>query len=88
MRQAVDGAEHIADAVARSHRDAGRQRRHREPGADLAIHTRVEIGGVRLHPRQPLRQQCKALDRLGLGIGMTRGGAEALDAMVDGADAG
>ena len=61
---------------------------HREPGADLAIHPRVEIAGVCLHPRQRLRQHRKSLHRLGVGIGMGLARAQAFDAMVDGADAG
>src|SRR5262249_51638690 len=48
---AVHGAEDVTDAVARAHRDAGAQGSHREPGADLAIHPRIEIARVRLHPR-------------------------------------
>ena len=52
MRHVECGAEHIADAVARAHRHAGGRRAHRKPGADLAIHPRVEIAGVGFHPRQ------------------------------------
>ena len=54
VRHVERGAEHIADAVACAHRHARGQRPHREPGADLAIHPRVEIVGVGFHARQRL----------------------------------
>ena len=44
--------------------------------------------GIGLHPRQRLRQHRQALQRLGVGIRMRLARADALDAMVDGADAG
>ena len=60
-----------------------------EPGADLAIHARVEIGRIGLHPRQRAApSKARPLHRLRLGIGMRLARSRALDAMVDGADAG
>ena len=88
MRHAEFGAEHIADAVARAHRHAGGERPGGKPGADLAIHPRVEIASVGLHARQPLRQHRKPLQRLRVAVRVGLARADALDAMVDGADAG
>ena len=88
MRHVEHGAQHIADAVAGAHRNARRQRSHRKPGADLAIHPGIEVARVRLHPRQRLGQHRQSLQRLGVGVGMRLARAQAFDAMVDGADAG
>ena len=46
------------------------------------------IAAVGLHPLQALRQHRQALHRLRVGIGMRLARADALDAMIDGADAG
>ena len=88
MRHAEFGAEHVADAVAGAHRHARSQRPGRKPGPDLAIHPRVEVAGIGLHPRQRLRQHRQPLQRLGVAVRMRLARADALDAMIDGADAG
>src|ERR1700730_7981054 len=49
------GAEHIADGVARPHRHAAGERRHRQPGTGLAIEPGGEIAGVGLDPRKTAR---------------------------------
>ena len=43
MRNIESRAQHIANAMARPHRHARRQRPHRQPGAQLAIQPRIEI---------------------------------------------
>jgi len=88
MGHAECRAEHIADAVACSHRHPRSQRPGREPGADLAIHPGVEIAGVRLHARQRLRQHRQSLQRLRVAVRMRLARAQALHTMVDRADAG
>jgi hypothetical protein len=70
VRDAEFGAQHIADAVAGAHRHARGQCAGREPGAELAIHPRVEIAAIGFHPRQRLRQQRKPLQRLRIAIGL------------------
>src|SRR3954454_24611453 len=40
VRHVIDSAEYVTDAMARAHGNAGRERAHREPGADLAVHPR------------------------------------------------
>ncbi|GCC46027.1 hypothetical protein chiPu_0030302, partial [Chiloscyllium punctatum] len=74
--------------MARAHRNAGGERAGREPGADLAIHPRRDVLRVGLHPRQAGRQHLKSLQRLRIAVRMRLARADALDAMVDRADAG
>ncbi len=88
MRHIELGAEHVADAMARAHRHAGGERAGREPGSDLAIHPRRNVLRVGLHPRQTGGQHLEPLDRLRVAVRVRLARADALDAMVDGADAG
>ena len=43
VRDVEHRAQHVADAVAGTHRHAARQRPHRQPGAQLAIQPRLQI---------------------------------------------
>ena len=88
VRDVEERSQHIADAVARAHRDTARERAHREPCAYLAVEARLEILGVSLNARQPAGQQRQAVKRLRVSKGIRLVRADALDAMVDGADAG
>ena len=88
MRDVEKGAEHIADPVARPHRHTAGERAHRQPRTDLAIGPGLEISGIGLDARQAAREQRQAVQCLGVGERIGLAGADALDAMVDRADAG
>lgn len=88
MRHVERRAQDIADTVARPHRNAGRERTHRQPCADLRIHPRVEIPWVGLHPRQGVGEHGEALHRLCIRVRMGLTRADRLDTVVEGADAG
>ena len=68
MRDVERGAQHVADAVARPHRHAAGERRHRQPRADLAIEPRLQVVGVGLDPRQAAAQQRQPVQRLRVGV--------------------
>jgi hypothetical protein len=57
VRDVKHRTQHIADAVAGTHRHAARERLHRQPRADLAVEAGREITGVGLDPRQPAAEQ-------------------------------
>ena len=59
MRNAEFGAEHIADAVARTHRHATGKRAHRKPRANLAIEASLKIRWIRLHSFRPLTNRLR-----------------------------
>jgi hypothetical protein len=82
------GAEHIADAVARPHGHATGERRHRQPGTGLAIEPGREIAGVGLDPRKTVGEQRQPVEALRVAIGVGLARTNTLDAVVDRADAG
>ena len=63
MRDVEHRTQHIADAVAGTHRHVARERPHRQPRADLAVEAGCEITGVGLdpgNPRQSSANPCNA----------------------------
>ena len=88
MRDVEHRAEHIADAMARTHRHPGGERPHRQPRAHLAIEAGRQIRGIGLDPRQTAREQRQPMQGLGIGERIGLAGTDALDAMIDRANAG
>ena len=88
MRRVEHRAQHIADAVARPHRHARRERGHRQPRTHLAVEPGLDVRRVRLHPREALRQQREAPERLRVPVSVRLAGTDSFDAMVHGAHTG
>ncbi len=72
MRDVEDRTEHIADAVAGTHRHARGERSHRQPRADLAIEAGLQIRRIGLDPEQAAGEQREPVQglRIGVGIGL------------------
>ncbi len=81
-------AEHITDAVARTHRHPRGERPHRQPRAHLAIEAGRQIRGIGLDPGQTAGEQRQPVQGLGIGERIGLAGADALDAMIDRSDPG
>ena len=88
MRHPEFSTEDITDAMARAHRHTAGERTHGQPCAHLAIEPCRKVSWIGLNARQPARQQRQSFERLRVCVGIRFIGADALDAMIDGTDAG
>ena len=89
MRHVEGRAQHIADAVARAHRHAGRQRRPSTARCRSGNPCRASRSrGSAFTRGSPCGEHREPLHRLRVGIRVRLARADAFDAMVDGADAG
>ena len=88
VRHPGAAAQHMADGVARPHARAADDAGHRDPGADLAVEPRRQVGRIAFHRRQPAAEQAQRLQRRAVGVGVAVDRAVGLDRMIDRADAG
>ena len=62
--------------------------RHRHPGTHQTFQPCVEVGGVRLYPRQAFAEQAERLQASAIRIGVRIDREICFDGVVDGTDAG